>query len=182
MGSRVGSSPIDLPAGVEVKISDRVIHVRGPKGELSHTLHEAVNVLEEDKKLICQAKNDESTANKFVGTTRAVLNNKVIGVTEGFSKKLQLIGVGYRVQVGKSKEGLAKAEFTLGKSHPDIFMAPKGIEFVSPSATEIEVKGTDKVLVGQVAANIRMLRPPEPYKGKGIRYVGETIILKEVKK
>ena len=173
--SRVANQPITLPKGVECQISDESIAVKGPKGTLSMSPLQGVTVSQEDGTLSCSADKPDNV--KFAGTTRSLLANMVQGVSEGFERKLQLVGVGYRAQLqGKS------LNLSLGFSHPVEFAMPEGITLETPSATEIVVKGADKQLVGQVAAKIRGLRPPEPYKGKGVRYVGERIIMKEAKK
>jgi len=177
--------PIPIPVGVDVKIDKHVVAIKGPKGELKFELHPDVTVKLENQALLISA-NTAPKADAIAGTTRAILNNHVTGVTQGFAKKLQLVGVGYRAQVTKNKDGRALLNLTLGLSHPVVFIAPKGVELVSPVVTEIEVMGLDRQLVGQVAADIRGickgLRKPEPYKGKGIRYADEVIILKETKK
>lgn len=173
--SRVANQPITLPKGVECTIADDVVSVKGPKGQLQLNLAHGVTIAQQDGQLSLAA--DQPGNVKFAGTLRSLLANMVHGVSEGFERKLQLIGVGYRAQAqGKS------VNLTLGFSHPVEFAAPEGITLETPSATEILIKGSDKQLVGQVAAKIRALRPPEPYKGKGVRYAGEHIIMKEAKK
>ena len=175
--SRVASNPVTVPSGVEVKIQGQEISVKGPKGLSTFTLHGEVEVSQEDGVLKFAPRNQKKAANALAGTTRAVVNNMVTGVTQGFERKLQLVGVGYRAQAqGKT------LNLTLGLSHPVAYEAPEGITIETPSQTEVVVKGVDKQAVGQVAANIRSYRPPEPYKGKGIRYADERIVLKEAKK
>ncbi|MFO1257035.1 MAG: 50S ribosomal protein L6 [Gammaproteobacteria bacterium] len=182
MTSRVASKPIQMPKGVEARLDKNIVIIKGVKGELSQPLAKGIQVEIQDQTLNVKADLKVEGAAAMGGTIRAILNNHVKGVSEGFTKKLKLIGVGYRVQVGKGDKGLHKAEFTLGKSHPDVYLAPAGIEFKSESQTDIEVIGSCRQMVGQVAADIRAFRPPEPYKGKGIRYIDEQIILKETKK
>lgn len=187
MSSRIGKLNIALPKGVEVNVDGNKVVVKGPKGELHQVLPAGLLVSqvaeESGSKAIAVSANDGiENGDALRGTIRAILQNHVTGVSQGFVKKLILVGTGYRVAIGKTKEGNAKADLTLGFSHPVAYVAPKGIEFVSASQTELEVKGADRQLVGQVAADIRRYRQPEPYKGKGIRYSDEKIILKEVKK
>ena len=184
MSSRVARKPIILPEGVEVCVQDLNVTVKGPKGEIKHLLHPNIGVTIEETQLVIITQSGGTDA--IAGTTRAIFNNHITGVTAGFSKKLQLVGVGYRAQVTKGNDGRSVLNLTLGLSHPVAFIAPPGIELASGAVTEIEVKGLDKQLVGQAAANIRGIchgiRKPEPYKGKGIRYADEVIILKETKK
>ena len=177
--SRVANNPVTIPAGIEVNITGQSISVKGSKGVMNHEIHPAVNVLkDEEKKVITfSAKPNQDNANALSGTTRALVNNMVTGVSQGFEKKLQLVGVGYRAQVQGNKLNL-----TLGFSHPVEHPIPEGISIEAPSQTEIVVKGIDKQRVGQIAANIRAYRPPEPYKGKGVRYADERIVRKEAKK
>jgi large subunit ribosomal protein L6 len=188
MSSRIGKLNILLPKGVEVNVDGNKVAVKGPKGEMHQQIPMGLNITqvtveEGGHKAIAVSANDGLVnGDALRGTIRAVLQNHVKGVSEGFAKKLLLVGTGYRVAISKTKEGCAKADLTLGFSHPVSYVAPKGIEFVSASQTEIEVKGADRQLVGQVAADIRRFREPEPYKGKGVRYSDEKIILKEVKK
>ena len=172
--SRIANYPIELPKGVEFRLDGRTVHVKGPKGAMDMKLHPSVNVREEDGHLHMEAA-DEDMA--MAGTMRALINNLVMGVTEGFEKKLSLVGVGYRAQVQGSKLNL-----TLGFSHPVDYPIPEGITIECPSQTEVVVKGGDKQRVGQVAAEIRAFRPPEPYKGKGVRYADERVVMKEAKK
>jgi len=186
MSSRVARKPIPLPAGVEVQVANRIVTVKGSKGQLTFPLALSVDVKCEDRQVKVFAQEGFEKADAIAGTTRAIINNHITGVSQGFTKKLQLVGVGYRAQAGKAKDGRATLSLTLGLSHPVIFIVPKEITLVVPSVTEIEVSGVDRQQVGQVAANIRNIckgiRRPEPYKGKGIRYADEIIILKETKK
>ena len=175
--SRVAKNPIELPSGVEVTLSGQAVKVKGPKGEMNHTVHDLVEMKQEDKVLTFAARNEEQAANALAGTTRAVINNMVTGVSQGFEKKLALVGVGYRAQAQGKVLNLS-----LGFSHPVEFQVPEGITIETPSQTEIVVRGVDKQQVGQVAANIRAYRPPEPYKGKGVRYADEQVLRKEAKK
>jgi large subunit ribosomal protein L6 len=174
--SRVANNPITIPSGVEVNIAGQNVTVKGGKGSLSHEIHPAVEISREDNVLKFSPKAMDN-ADALAGTTRALLNNMVTGVSQGFEKKLQLVGVGYRAQAQGNVLNL-----TLGFSHPVAFKVPEGITIETPSQTEVVVKGTDKQVVGQVAANIRAYRPPEPYKGKGIKYADEQIVRKEAKK
>lgn len=186
MSSRVARKPIEVPNGVDVRVQDAMVAVKGAKGELKLDIPAGVSVKFEDKQILIAPSEGAENADAIAGTIRAILNNNVKGVTEGFSIKLQLVGVGYRAQVGKSKSGRAMLNLTLGMSHPVVYVAPKGIELACATVTDIEVTGLDKQLVGQAAADIRGicggLRKPEPYKGKGIRYANEVIKLKETKK
>ena len=168
--SRIGKKPIDLPDGVEVKISGNNVSVKGKLGTLERDLHPNMAIAQEDGKLLVKRPDDARENRALHGLTRALLNNMVLGVSEGFSKTLLIEGVGYRVMI-KGK-GL---EFALGYSHSIKMEPPEGITFESPKPTELTIKGQDKAVVGQVAANIRALRKPEPYKGKGIRYSDERI-------
>lgn len=168
--SRVANNPVEIPKGVEVTLAGQTVKVKGAKGEMVHETHPLVEVSQEESVLKFAARNSESSANALAGTTRALINNMVTGVSQGFEKKLQLIGVGYRAQAQGNKLNLA-----LGFSHPVDFEVPAGVTVETPSQTEVVVKGIDKQQVGQVAANIRAYRPPEPYKGKGVRYQGEYI-------
>nr|WP_211924139.1 50S ribosomal protein L6 [Coxiella endosymbiont of Amblyomma nuttalli] len=178
--SRVAKSPIEIPAGVDVKIEAQQVIVKGKLGELKQNIHRAVKVIRREYELqlmpICD-KYDLTTSNALAGTTRAILRNMIHGVHKGFQRKLVMVGVGYR----------AKAEgkilhVTVGLSHPIKIEMTVGLSVETPSATEIIIKGADKFSVCQMAANIRAIRPPEPYKGKGIRYDDERVVLKEVKK
>ena len=175
--SRIANSPVVLPSGVDVNISGQQVTVKGSKGELNHLVHSSVNVEQVDNSLKFKSTNESKSANALAGTTRALLQNIVTGVSEGFERKLRIVGVGYRAQVQGEILNL-----TLGFSHPVNFEIPEGISIETPSQTEVVVKGIDKQRVGQVAANIRAYRPPEPYKGKGVRYADEHIIRKEAKK
>ena len=168
--SRIGKMPITVPAGVEVKIDGRKVTVKKDKAELSRTFSPLMTIKQEGDVLTVERANDTREAKSLHGLTRTLLANMVTGVSDGFTKKLELVGVGYRAAL---KNG--NLEMQLGYSHPVIVNAPEGITFEVPSATEILVKGADKEQVGQVAANIRKWRAPEPYKGKGIRYSGEVV-------
>lgn len=175
--SRVAKSPIKLPKGVDVQVSGQSVIVKGGQGQLVHTLPGCVGLLNDNGTLHVTVSVESKEAWAYAGTTRALLNNMVAGVSKGFEKKLTLVGVGYRAQ---AKGGVL--DLTLGFSHPVQYPAPQGITIETPSQTEVVVKGIDKQKVGQTAAEIRMYRPPEPYKGKGVRYADEQIILKEAKK
>jgi len=175
--SRVAKNPIEIPAGVEVTLNGQSITVKGGKGQLDFDIHESVSVDQEDKQLKVVIRKDGPGADAMAGTTRAIVNNMVTGVSKGFEKKLTLIGVGYRAQAQGKTLNLA-----LGFSHPVEFAVPEGISIETPSQTEVVVSGIDKQKVGQVAANIRAFRPPEPYKGKGVRYADEHVVRKEAKK
>jgi large subunit ribosomal protein L6 len=175
--SRVAKNPVQLPSGVEVKLDGKTLNVKGSKGELSMVVHDMVDVAQEDNTLKFSANSEDKSADAMAGTMRALANNLVTGVSHGFEKKLELVGVGYRAQA-KGKV----LNLTLGFSHPVDYDVPEGITIETPSQTEIVVKGADKQQVGQVAAKIRAYRPPEPYKGKGVRYADEHIVRKEAKK
>ena len=175
--SRVAKNPVQLPKGVEVTISGQAITVKGGKGVLERELHGSVKVEQNDNVLTFAPRDGSKAANALAGTTRALVNNMVIGVSEGFEKKLQLVGVGYRAQAQGQKLNL-----TLGFSHPIDYPVPEGITVETPSQTDVVIKGIDKQKVGQVAAEIRAFRPPEPYKGKGVKYADEIIVRKEAKK
>ncbi|WP_026341578.1 50S ribosomal protein L6 [Actinomadura atramentaria] len=168
--SRIGRLPVAVPAGVEVKIDGRDVSVKGPKGALSHTVAEPIEVALEDGQVTVSRPNDVNTVRALHGLTRSLINNMVVGVTEGYKKTLVIQGVGYRV-VAKGKN----LEFSLGYSHPIPFEAPEGITFTVEKPTQLTVEGIDKQLVGEIAARIRKLRKPDPYKGKGVRYEGEQI-------
>ena len=172
--SRIGNAPITVPAGVEINVSGNDVTVKGPKGTLEHTIPETIGMELEDGTLTVTRANDERQSKALHGLTRSLVNNMVIGVSEGFRKDLEIIGVGYRANA-KGKDAL---ELALGFSHPVNVKAPEGIEFDVPEPTKIGVIGIDKQMVGQVAAEIRAYRKPEPYKGKGVRYVGERVIRK----
>ena len=169
--SRIGKAPIEVPSGVEVRISGQSLTVKGPKGELSRELSELVTISQEDGVLQVERIDDERESRAMHGLMRSLVANMVTGVTDGFRKELDIVGVGYRA-AAKGNDGL---ELALGFSHPVLVSAPAGISFVVPAPTRIEVHGIDKQLVGQVAADIRAWRKPEPYKGKGVRYVGEHV-------
>ena len=173
--SRIAKAPIELPSGVEVKIGDGEVSVKGPKGNLVQQLHPNVSVEQEDKNLTVKPANDSDIP--MAGTMRSLVNNMVVGVSNGLEKKLTLVGGGYRAQVQGGKLTLA-----LGDSHPIEYSAPDGVTIEAPSQTEVVVKGCDKQKVGQVASEIRSFRPPEPYKGKGVRYSDERVVRKEAKK
>jgi len=175
--SRVAKMPVPLPKGVELTQAGGKVRVKGPKGELSHTLNDQVEINVADGAANITSRTEAQTARAIAGTTRALLANMVNGVSKGFERKLELVGVGYRAQAQGKKLNL-----TLGFSHPVAFPVPEGITIDTPSQTEIVIKGADKHKVGQVAADIRRYRPPEPYKGKGVRYAGEKVVLKEAKK
>lgn len=175
--SRVAKNPVTVPAGVEVNFGTDALTVKGKNGELSLPLTGAVKVELNDGQLTFAAADDSKHAVAMSGTVRALVANMVKGVSEGFEKKLQLIGVGYRAQAqGKT------LNLSLGFSHPVVYEMPEGVSVATPSQTEIVLTGADKQAVGQAAAEIRGYRPPEPYKGKGVRYVGEQVIMKEAKK
>ena len=173
--SRIANQSIDIPSGVEVKLQGQSLIVKGPVGEMSMEIHSDVNVEQKGNQLSVQV--DKSNNIAIAGTMRSLMNNLVIGVSKGFERKLELVGVGYRAQTkGKA------LNLTLGLSHPIDYPIPEGIKIETPSQTEVVIKGADKQKVGQVAAEIRAYRPPEPYKGKGVKYAGERIIRKEAKK
>jgi large subunit ribosomal protein L6 len=169
--SRVGKSPIAVPGGVDVTIAERDVAVKGPKGTLNRTLPGEITVRQEDATLLVERPNDERHNRALHGLTRSLVANMVTGVTEGFVKELEIVGVGYRA----TAQGANRIELALGFSHPVFVDAPDGVTFEVPQPTRIRVIGIDKEIVGQVAANIRKIRKPEPYKGKGIRYLGEQV-------
>src|SRR5512138_2893799 len=175
--SRVAKNPVAIPSGVEVTVAADKISVKGPLGTLTQVLGGDVKVEREGDALLCKATNDSARANAMSGTLRALLANMVTGVSKGFERKLTLVGVGYRAQAAGDALNL-----TLGFSHPVVHKMPKGVKVATPSQTEIVLTGPDKQQVGQVAAEIRAYREPEPYKGKGVRYSDEVVILKETKK
>ena len=175
--SQVGKAPITVPQGLDVAISGSRVTIKGGKGSLEHDAHGLVTVKLEDGAVTVTPNDESKAANALSGTTRAILQNMVTGVSAGFERKLEIVGVGYRAQVQGSKLNLS-----LGYSHPVEFAIPEGIAIETPSQTEVVVRGIDKQQVGQVAANIRAYRRPEPYKGKGVRYSGEQIVKKEAKK
>jgi len=173
--SRIAKKPITVPSGIEVNISGQTVSIKGPKGNLSMDLHENVSIAQEGEVLSLSPSNPASIA--MTGTMRSLVNNMVTGVSQGYEKKLELIGVGYRAKAQGNSLNLQ-----LGFSHPVDYSVPDGITVETPSQTEILVKGADKQKVGQVSADIRAYRPPEPYKGKGVRYADEYVIRKEAKK
>jgi large subunit ribosomal protein L6 len=175
--SRVAKNPVTLPAGVEVKLTGQQLSVKGAKGTLELNVHSSVEVLQEAGELRFAARNGDQQTRAMAGTTRALVNNMVIGVSAGFERKLQLVGVGYMAQAKGQVLNLA-----LGFSHPIDYELPDGVVAETPNQTEILIKGVDKQLVGQVAAEIRDFRRPEPYKGKGVRYADEVVRRKEAKK
>ncbi len=169
--SRIGRAPIPVPAGVDVRLVDRHVTVTGPKGTLERDLPEDITVRQDDGVLLVERPDDERRHRALHGLTRSLVNNMVVGVTEGFQRDLEIVGVGYRA----TAQGDRRLDLALGFSHPVVVEAPDGITFEVPAPTRITVRGIDKEAVGQVAANIRKLRKPEPYKGKGIRYAGEVV-------
>ena len=175
--SRVGKSPVSIPAGVDVSIKDDQISVKGAGGVLSLAQNALVKVSNNEGKLSFEPVNDSREANAMSGTMRQLVNNMVVGVSKGFEKKLTLIGVGFKAAASGNKLNLA-----IGFSHPVNFEMPAGITVATPTPTEIVIKGADRQVVGQLAAEIRAVRPPEPYKGKGIRYADEKVTIKETKK
>jgi large subunit ribosomal protein L6 len=172
--SRIGKQPIVIPSGVEVTLDGRHVTVKGPKGTLEHDAPEDITITREGDELIVTRPDDEREHRSLHGLTRSLVANMVQGVSEGFSKELEIVGVGYRAAAA----GPSRIDLQLGFSHPVAVDAPEGVEFEVPSPTRITVKGFDKQLVGQVAADIRKIRKPEPYKGKGIRYVDERVLRK----
>lgn len=175
--SRVGKAPVDIPAGVEINLQGQQVSVKGKKGSLELTVHEVVQVEKKENSIVFSPRNGGKLGSSLTGTMRVLVNNMVVGVSQGFQKKLELNGVGYRARVTGNTVNL-----TLGFSHPVDYALPAGIKAETPTQTEIVVSGIDKQLVGQVAAEIRSFRPPEPYKGKGVRYAGEYVRRKETKK
>ncbi|MBE0470771.1 MAG: 50S ribosomal protein L6 [Methyloprofundus sp.] len=175
--SRIAKVPIALPSGIDIKLEGNEVTVKGSKGQLSASLHEKVGLAIDNSQIEIKWDKADKIANSQAGTTRAVINNMIIGVSQGFEKKLALVGVGYRAQAKGNTLGLS-----LGFSHPVDYEVPAGITIETPSQTEIIIKGFDKQKVGQVAAEIRGYRPPEPYKGKGVRYADENVVRKEAKK
>lgn len=169
--SRIGRTPIAVPSGVSVSVLDGAISVKGAKGTLTRTIPALISVRDDGGQLLVERADDSRSAKALHGLTRTLVSNMVQGVSAGFTKELEIIGVGYRAAASNSK----KLEMSLGFSHPVVVDAPEGIDFEVPAPTRIVVKGTDKELVGQVAANIRKIRRPEPYKGKGVRYLGEQV-------
>jgi len=169
--SRIGKSPIPVPSGVDVTLAERHVTVKGPQGTLERDLPGEITIRQEDGTLLVERPNDERHNRALHGLTRSLVANMVTGVTAGFTKDLEIVGVGYRA----TARGPAQIELALGFSHPVVVDAPQGITFEVPAPTRITVKGIDKEKVGQVAANIRKIRKPEPYKGKGVRYAGEYV-------
>jgi large subunit ribosomal protein L6 len=175
--SRIAKYPVDLPKGVETNFAAEVLSVKGPMGSLSQAIHLSVKIVKEGDTLTFHPADDSASANAMSGTMRALVANMVTGVTKGFERKLTLVGVGYRAQAQGDKLNL-----TLGFSHPVVHSMPAGVKCETPTQTEILIKGTNKQQVGQVAAEVRAYRPPEPYKGKGVRYADEKVVIKETKK
>ena len=172
--SRVGRAPITVPSGVDVSIAGQHIIVKGPKGTLERDLPGEITVRQDDGTLVVERPNDERQNRALHGLVRSLVNNMVVGVSEGFRKDLDIVGVGYRA----TAKGADALDLALGFSHPVVVTAPAGVTFEVPAPNRISVKGSDKELVGQVAADIRKLRKPEPYKGKGVRYLGEHVVRK----
>lgn len=175
--SRIAKNPVVLPKGVEVVLTSEALTVKGPLGTLTQFILPSVGIEQEGESLVCRAAENQPNASAMSGTMRALVNNMVTGVTKGFEKKLTLVGVGYKAQA----QG-AKLNLSLGFSHPVVHDMPNGIKVETPSQTEILIKGIDRQLVGQVAAEVRAYRSPEPYKGKGVRYADEVVVIKETKK
>ena len=175
--SRIAKNPVSIPKGVEARLADGVLSVKGPKGQLQYSVHPLVKLAIDDATVTFEAVDSSSLSNAMSGTTRALVNNMVTGVSKGFEKKLTIIGVGYRAAVQGRNLNLS-----LGFSHPVVYGIPEGITIETPSQTEIVVRGADRQVVGQVAAEIRSYREPEPYKGKGVRYSDEHVVRKEAKK
>ena len=175
--SRVAKNPVLVPSGVEIALAASEISVKGPLGSLKQTLSDDVNIVREGDSLLCKAQNDSTQADAMSGTIRALLANMMIGVSQGFERKLTLVGVGYRAQASGDTLNMS-----LGYSHPVAYKMPAGVKVETPTQTEIVLKGVSKQQVGQVAAEIRAFREPEPYKGKGVRYSDEVVIRKETKK
>ncbi len=168
--SRVGQRPISIPSQVKVQIEGRTVHVEGPKGKMSHTLPAGIHLSRSESQLKVMREGEEARVKGLHGLTRTLVDNMIQGVTQGFAKELEIQGIGYRAQVTGGK-----LEVVVGFTHPVIFSIPQGITIEAPKPTQLTVRGVDKQLVGQVAARIRAIAPPEPYKGKGIRYLGEVI-------
>ena len=175
--SRIANSPVEIPSGVEIKLNGDQVSAKGKNGELSLTLNPLVSIKQEENSLVFGTTENSKKAVAMSGTFRALVNNLVVGVTQGFEKKLTLLGVGYRVKASGNK-----LDLTLGFSHPVVYQLPKGVSAETPSQTEVVLKSADKQLLGQVAAEVRAFRPPEPYKGKGVRYADEYVKIKEAKK
>jgi large subunit ribosomal protein L6 len=172
--SRIGRAPINVPSGVDVSVADRTVTVKGPKGTLARDLPGAITVERDGDVLTLVRPDDERDSRALHGLSRTLVNNMVVGVTDGFKKELEIVGVGYRAEA----QGPSTIKLALGYSHPIVVEAPEGVTFEVPQPTRIIVNGIDKERVGQVAANIRSLRKPEPYKGKGVKYAGEKILRK----
>ncbi|MGD0054052.1 MAG: 50S ribosomal protein L6 [Acidimicrobiales bacterium] len=172
--SRIGRNPITVPSSVDVDVAENVVTVKGPNGTMQRTLPEGITITREGDVLSVERINDETMYRSLHGLTRTLVSNMVVGVTDGWSKELEIIGVGYRAAAG----GPGVLDLALGFSHPVKFTAPEGITFEVPAPTRVIIKGADKEVVGQVAASIRKLRKPEPYKGKGVRYLGERVARK----
>jgi large subunit ribosomal protein L6 len=175
--SRIGRLPVQIPAGVDVTVGEHEVAVKGPLGTLTRSIPASVRVKRDGNRVLLETADDSTATDAMSGTLRALLANMVLGVSKGFERKLTLVGVGYRAQAQGDKVNL-----TLGFSHPVVHKMPKGIKVETPTQTEILIKGIDKQAVGQVAAEIRGYRPPEPYKGKGVRYADEVVVIKETKK
>jgi large subunit ribosomal protein L6 len=172
--SRIGKQPVPVPSGVDVVIDGQSVSVKGPKGTLSRVVPGAISVRKDDSVLVVERPNDERQNRALHGLTRTLVNNMVVGVTVGFHKELEIIGVGYRAEAVTPTQ----LRLALGFSHPVLMAAPEGITFEVPTQTRVIVRGIDKELVGQMAANVRAVRKPEPYKGKGVRYLGEKVLRK----
>ena len=175
--SRIANAPVSIPIGVEVTFSGQDLSIKGPRGNLSMTIHELVEIKQEENEVKVAAVDSTNKSHALSGTFRALVSNMVVGVSQGFEKQLELVGVGYRAQAQGKKLNLS-----LGFSHSVEYQAPEGIDIETPSQTQVIVRGIDKQLVGQVSAEIRAFRPPEPYKGKGVRYANEYVQRKEAKK
>ena len=175
--SRIANAPVSIPSSVEVALAGQELNIKGSKGNLSLTIHELVEVTQKESELRFSAVNTTKKSHALSGTFRALVNNMVTGVSNGFEKQLELIGVGYRAQAQGKKLNLS-----LGFSHPVEYQVPEGVDIETPTQTQVVVRGIDKQLVGQVSAEIRAFRPPEPYKGKGVRYANEFVKRKEAKK
>jgi large subunit ribosomal protein L6 len=177
MASRIAKQPVEIVKGVSIQLGDQTVSVKGPKGSLAMDVNPEVRVSQEGDNIVVTAASGSRFANAIAGTMRALIQNMVTGVSSGFERKLDLVGVGYRAQAQGNKVNL-----TLGFSHPVVYDVPEGVAVETPTQTEILIKGIDRQKVGQVAAELREFRPPEPYKGKGVRYSDERIVLKEAKK
>ena len=172
--SRIGKVPVQVPAGVNVEISGSIVKVQGPRGTLERTFPSEISIRRDGETIVVERPNDERRNRALHGLSRTLVSNMVVGVTDGFNKELEIVGVGYRAAAKSPTE----LELALGFSHPVVVPAPNGVTFETPQPTRINIKGIDKELVGQVAANIRKIRKPEPYKGKGVRYLGEKVLRK----